>query len=399
MRILMPSVVDPETHRGGAGTVTRGIDALLRMAPLSAEVEYLPLPEYARLHRVRQAASLARSIGSRLPAKALFTRSRAFARLVERRLREQHFDLLLVNGSDLLWLLDELPEQPPAVLIAHNVEHELYRSQIERTPGSDGMLDPLLRHDWLKLREYEDAGLQKVGRAIFLSRDEGAEYGRRFPRLSWIHVPPVFAYSAWQRPANGRAGTGLDIGMLANFDWWPNQSGLGWLLDHVLPHTGPDLRLHLFGNGSKRYARRHHRLVAHGYVARVERVWSTCDFFVCPIFEGAGVNVKMAEAIYNRVPVLARPFAARGLGFDAVDDPAIVLLDTAAEWIDFLASSSAHALASTRSSEDLTDRFRPETYRQVVESLLCGALEQSSAKESSGASATAGRPGRAPVPT
>jgi hypothetical protein len=106
LRILVPSIVDPTTHRGGAGTVTRTLFKLLQYPPLNAQITPVP-PTYApeTLHRLRQFSSLTRSLLSPLPSKAEFTHSGRFLRAVQRLLREHEFDLVLLNGSDLLWLL------------------------------------------------------------------------------------------------------------------------------------------------------------------------------------------------------------------------------------------------------------------------------------------------------
>jgi hypothetical protein len=103
-------------------------------------------------------------------------------------------------------------------------------------------------------------------------------------------------------------------GFLAHFEWWPNRVALEWLLRDVLPRVvRRDLRLDLFGAGSTRFVNADSRIVAQGFVEDVARVFATSDVMLCPTHTGAGVNVKFAEALCNRVPVLGTRVAARGL--------------------------------------------------------------------------------------
>lgn len=62
---------------------------------------------------------------------------------------------------------------------------------------------------------------------------------------------------------------------------------------------------------------------------------------ICPTFSGGGVSIKLAEAIYNGMPVLARPFPVRGVQLPP--DPAIGVLDRACEWVSFLRSPAGRS--------------------------------------------------------
>jgi hypothetical protein len=374
LRILMPSIVDPATHRGGAGATTRALLGLLDRPPLSAQVEPILAPSAGgKFHRLRQAASLAWSPFSPLPAKALFTYARRFRQEFARRLREREHALVLLNGADLLWLLPEIPPGVPCVVFAHNLEHQLYLSQINSVTPPWPALRRLLLRDQARLRDYELRGLSQAGRAVFLSSQDAASALAECRDLRALVLPPLFDYAPCERPEPRDEGGVLQIGFPANFDWWPNREGLRWFLREVFPYAGEGLRLHLFGEGSERVAPRHPRIVAHGFLPSVQDVWLVCDFFVCPIFSGGGVNVKLAEAVYNHAPVVASAFAARGLPLKP--DPGIVLLDRAEDWVGFLRSPAAQAMRSRRVAPDLAGAFAAGTHAQAVQAFFREALQ------------------------
>ena len=376
MRILVPSIIDPAIHRGGAGTVTRAFMQLLQRSPLNADIDYaFPASTRRRFHRARQIASIARTIVSRLPSKALLTHSRRFVNDVRKIIRERTPDLVMINGSDLLWLLPELPEQIPRILIAHNIEHRLFQSQIDSLYPGAGLRRNALMRDCRTLREYETSGIRTVHNVIFLSKYD-ADFGlAESPRINALTVPPIFEGPPARRRPSSKSGC-LQIGFVGNFGWWPNRDGLRWFLEKVFPYTEGDTRLHLFGEETGTFAAGNPRIVDHGFVPTTQDIWPKCDFMICPIHSGGGVNVKFAEAVYSRMPVLATSFAARGLALD--QDAGIVVLDSADEWVSFLRSDAATELGARCVPESIANSFamdpQVERVRTFVEKVILARL-------------------------
>jgi glycosyltransferase involved in cell wall biosynthesis len=374
MRILMPSIVDPWTHAGGAAAATRGLLALLAGPAFTATVDVV-VPGSRLPHSLRQLTALARSVGSRLPSKALFMDTR-MARTRLRALAAAHrYDLVLVNGGDLLGLRPLLPRGVPTVLYAHNLERDLFAAQIERSHVR-GPAARFLARDLAKLAAYEHAGMRAVGGVLCISATDSARLAAQVPGLRTLHLPPLFDYEPQPARARARPTRPLRLGFLANFDWWPNRLGLEWLLADVLPHVPRnDLRLELFGAGSTRYARADRRIVAHGFVADVARVFAACDVMVCPIHTGAGVNVKFAEALYNGVPVLGTRFASRGL--PPTNGRGIRLADEAAEWVAMLSGETITTLAGEPPSLDTARAFAPATHASALRAFVDEVAAQS----------------------
>ncbi len=362
MRILIPSIVDPVTSRSGAGTVTRSLVRVLESPELRAEVECLPIrPPSPRLHRLRQAVAVARALGSSLPAKAAYTYSTGFRDRVLRRLNGGRFDLVILNGSDLLWLEPVLPASIPRLLIAHNIEHLLFEAQAAETERAFRLLGPALRRERRRMERFEASGIRAVGNVLFLSSLDAAHPRAGALATRKLVTPPLFTDPpCTERPR----GTGpLEIGFLGNMAWWPNRRGLTWFLSDVFPHVDRHARLHLFGEGTQRYARGNARVSRHGPVDDLAEVWSRCDLMVCPMLAGGGVSTKLAEAVYHGIPVLATSLATRGLPL--ADDPGLVVSDRAAEWIEHLTATRSHAAG--RISPSLSSRFAADTHRPAVQ--------------------------------
>lgn len=374
MRILVLSIVDPAIQKGGAWTATRELIRLLKEGPLAADVEILACRDYSGFaRRKRQASAVGRSLFSPLPAKIEFTRSTEMLAKLRELLAARTFELIILNGTDVLWMLPHLPEGVPRVLIAHNIENELFASQLTQP----GFLLPLVRtladREWRRLRAFEIDGLRQIGRVVFLSTADEIYARAHCPGVQTMTVPPVFWDPPFRRscpagtPGGPAESTVINIGLLANFDWWPNQRGLAWFLRDVFPNVPSNLKLHLFGYGSDSAAPTHPQIAAHGFVDDLSEVWKACDFMICPIFSGGGICVKAAEALYHGMPLLATTKSVRGLPLET--HPAIALSDTAEGWIEFLRSDAA-AFARQCVPASLSERFSALAYAQALADFL-----------------------------
>lgn len=334
MKVLMPSIVDPVIQRGGAWTVTRALLTVLQDESLRAEVDVVPVPLRTPLrHRARQCLAVGQSLIRGSSSKIEFSRSRRMSARVDA-LRDPDYDLVVVNGTDLSWLLPHLPPTMKRILIAHNIEHKLFASQMQERLGSRGVLGWLVRRDYQHLIRCELDGLRRAGNVIFLSSEDASYAVQQLPDLRTLTVPPLFDGEPGTRPARTEGTDGVHLGMLANFGWWPNRQGLEWFLERVFPHLRPTSHVHLFGHRSREVGPSHTRIHRHGYQEDLDDVWRHCDFIICPETSGGGVSVKAAEALFHGLPLVGSPFSVRGLPLDP--DPSIVLLDGPREWIEFL---------------------------------------------------------------
>ncbi len=371
MRILLPSIVDPRTHRGGAGAATRGLLSLLQRPPLAADVDVVapssPLP-----HVVRQLIAVTRSSLSSWPSKALFLDTLAFRRAIGHMVATRRYDLVLINGGDLLWMLPLLPRGVPRVLYAHNLERDLFAAQLDGLPAPLSWVRSRLGRDLDKLRACELGGMRACERVLFISAADQAQARTEAGSLRTLHLPPLFDYEPPARARRTQLRETPHLGFLANFTWWPNRAAARWLLQEVLPRVTRDLRLHLFGDGSTSIARSDPRVVAHGFVDDVTEVFASCDVMLCPTVSGAGVNVKFAEALYNGVPVLATPLAARGLPLPT--DAGVALADGAEEWARLLGGEGLERLAARQLAPTASRPFAPSTHAAAVHQFLRAAI-------------------------
>jgi glycosyltransferase involved in cell wall biosynthesis len=374
-RILILSIVNPEVERNGAATVTRGFMKALSSPPLEAVLDCIPVrSEPRKWHRLAQARSVLESFVSDLPAKAIFLRSTEFREKVAARLRGQKYDLIVLNGSDLLWISEYLPPSIPRILVAHNLEHILFDCQIQNLGPMYRPLRGVLRQDCKRLEKFEWKGIRQTRNVIFLSTEEADYASGICPDLRYNVMPPLFDYAPCRQPRR-KAGATLEIGFVGNFGWWPNQLGLRWFASEVLPHVKAPIRVNLFGKRSDRGWQGDPRVVEQGIVESIEQILAKCDLLICPSVLSGGVCVKLAEAAYNGMPVLANTHAARGLGLG--EDPALLFLDNPSEWVELLNSPAARDHSMRAVSWEIAKRFAVESHRDSLQKFVADVISDS----------------------
>lgn len=111
--------------------------------------------------------------------------------------------------------------------------------------------------------------------------------------------------------------------LVANWPHPPNQDGLRWFLDEILPiirRDLPDLQLHLVGKGlpDNIIARLDERTTVHGWVPELEPIYNQVRLSIAPLRYGAGMKGKVAEALAHGVPVVTTPVGTEGMAPDVV---------------------------------------------------------------------------------
>ena len=372
MRILCLSTVDLAGQKGGGATYSRGVLHVLRAPPVNARIDYLDCGEApAGLRKLKRLYRLTVGADPTLPALAAYYRSRVLAARIRSDIRRAGVDLLLVNHLPAAWIIDELATDLPVVLISHNIESRLQALTVRNLGLEYKLCRPWYDRDIDRFADFERRVFRRVDGVITISGDDRDHILAQAPDARVLHLPPVFAYRPHVRDVPPASKPALDLGFLSKWSHWPNREGLDWFVDRVLPRLPGDVRLHLFGQGSEAMGFDDDRIVRHGFVPEIRDVWSACDIMICPIFSGAGVNVKFAEMLYNGMPTVATRFAGRGL--DLPDAGGIVWLDAADDWVGFLSSPAAGDLRAASVPPAISARFSPAVHAEPASRFLAAA--------------------------
>ncbi len=372
MRILCLSTVDLAGQKGGGAAYSQGVLDVLRAPPINARIDYLGCGEApAGLRKLKRLYRLTLGADPALPASMAYYRSRSLAERVRADIRGDGIDLVLVNYLPAAWIIDELAAETPVVLISHNIESRLHALSVENLGLEYALYRRWYDRDVGKFAEFEHRVFRRADGIITISSDDRAYILDQAPDARVLHLPPVFAYRPHARRVPPASKLDLDIGFLSKWSHWPNREGLDWFVVRVLPRLPGNVRLHLFGQGSEAMRFDDDRVVRHGFVPEIRDVWAACDIMICPIFSGAGVNVKFAEMLYNGMPTVATRFAGRGLDLPGTEG--VVWLDEADDWVGFLSSPAVRDLRAASVPPAISARFAPDAYAEPASRFLAAA--------------------------
>ncbi|MGP0073622.1 MAG: glycosyltransferase [Bryobacteraceae bacterium] len=263
-------------------------------------------------------------------------------------------------------------------------EHDIYFQSIGRGSANPrGAIETAKAgYEYLRALRYELRILPRFDRVQVCS-PENANYLLSFlPKLRGRidDNRAGIATSRYDFHANGREPETMLF--LGSFRHPPNQEGLNWFAQKVLPavlKAKPRARLVIVGSEPPP----RHSLPAlpdnielRGFVEDVREPLGRYAVFVCPILSGSGMRVKLLEAFAAGIPVVSTPLGAEGLaGKDGeicalAEDPAefaskIVELFDDPEKARKLACRAREQVVATRDMRVLTERLL-ESYREVL---------------------------------
>ncbi len=370
-KFLVIRHVDPGQVVYGGIAYTNSLLAQITNAFPDTRIEQIFV--YGDLNKLKSPArkvlSILRSLFTRFPAKIEHFMSRQFESSLRMRLSSEQYDLVIFNGIDVLGYLTLVTQDQRTLYIAHNWESSLYRQQIKRYQ-SWPLLGYLLKRDLGKLEHIENAGIELIDRIVFISSEDADALGSHsLVRRSTV-IGPTFPYPAYQGGMEGDSHPTekIRLGFLGNLNWWPNREGVDWFLTEVFSRLSQTkFELHIFGPGSEAFGNESN-IYGHGFVDDLEDVWNGIDCMIQPIRSGAGVNIKVAETLYNGIPMIGTHLSARGLSLEK--DEAIVLLDDAVAWAEFIQCDTFPNFLCRRTSAKNQAQFSSKEAVGKLEKLL-----------------------------
>jgi hypothetical protein len=306
------------------------------------------------------------SLISKNSSKAVYFRSLSFIKRLKDILSKNIFDMVFIDHAEMLWSFDCLPADIPVIHLSQNVENILYREYINRY-SSKLIIGSILRNDALKYELFERKYIGLIKNVITVSTDDSCYFSNLNNDMNVSVINPFFSYSGHCRPSVHLRRDKLILGFLANMEWWPNRDAFAWLSGNILPHLSIPYELRIYGNKSENCSNGKN-IVGKGFVKDLAELWDEVDLIVNPIVSGGGVNIKVAEAIYNKMAMICTQKALRGL--DVVPDKSIVIRNTPDEWIEFLNFVYKEPCYFAESTFDNAEMFGIEQRSKILKNFI-----------------------------
>ncbi|MCU1589881.1 MAG: sugar transferase, PEP-CTERM/EpsH1 system associated [Frankiales bacterium] len=272
-------------------------------APLTA-------PPGIRVTRVTRSRSksatvleLMRGVPAGRTITAAFYRRRNARRVIDEMVELHAPDVVFTHGLGGAALCAGLAPVSRTILDADTVDPDTYRRLAADTPGWRSWqwaLDVRLVARWHRRH------LPGYGGVTVVSANDVELYAALSPEANVVLVPNGVRTPSKVRPDPG----GSQLLFLGDLTYAPNNVGVGWFIDQVLPQL-PGCVLRVVGEGAY-FA--HTRVQHAGFVADLADEWATATLMVVPIRAGGGTRLKVLEAFAHGVPVVSTAVGVEGIG-------------------------------------------------------------------------------------
>jgi hypothetical protein len=270
--------------------------------------------------------------------------------------------------------LSILHHQTKCILRAHNLEAQIWHSEVQK---SSGPMKFILAYQLFLMKKFEQSIVAAARTVACVSEQDRIAFKRFYNAKTAITIPIGYDFNLTK---NIRDSVNLKIwGFLGRLDWPPNREGLFWFLKKVWPVVNAskgEAQLIIAGSGQCdtslfNLIKSSPNVLFLGKIEHKDDFYKKVDGVVIPIFYGGGTRVKAIEAVQNRKLILSTRLGVQGLHLKKNVD--YLQAETSEEWFWALTSSDVFV-----QSEMLTDNafcklkniFDPQVFSQRWNDLL-----------------------------
>ena len=195
--------------------------------------------------------------------------------------------------------------------------HDLHFARMRRQ--YDVTAEPALGAEADAMERLERQLWSRCDAVLYPSEEEAAQVHALAPTVN-VAAVPLFCFRDVVEHAGRNLAQRRDVLFVAGFAHPPNVDSAGWLVNEVMPHVWSrfaQARLTLVGSSPtpEVLALAGERVEVTGYVddATLQRFYRDARVVVAPLRFGAGVKLKVLEAMQQGVPLVTTPVGAQGL--------------------------------------------------------------------------------------
>ena len=296
--------------------------------------------------------------------------SNRYIQTVKSLLSKHHYDVVILeHSSQLYWLKSAIADQGKVAVLAHNLEHEIYLERLKDT--SNSLARRVYQREARLVKQIEDE-LAVTSQEIWTLTQHDADYFIKSGKINAVRVFELPASA--KKPIDPAHSKTYDIGMIGSWIWKPNADGLRYFFDQVYPHLPSHLSIRVAGRGAEWLSDKYANVQYLGFVPSAEEFLAEARAVAIPSIRGGGTQLKTLEAIGLGLPVVATPFALRGI---PTPPTTVQLAESPKQFADYLQT----AIAQPVTPNDLElvkiwDQNRHTYFLKSVDTALKSLIDQ-----------------------
>lgn len=255
--------------------------------------------------------------------------------LIKIKMENQKYDCVFFNILSMFGYYDFIKNIDPQikiVLYEQNCESLIYKRYSNQT--NNIFKKVFLKIETEKLVKFEQEAVNKADQLIMLSDEDRKEVGVSVDKCSIIPVGiiPVNYYKTYKTEEKGR----LKMLFIGTLTWMPNNHGIIWFLENVMPLCNDISKYELFIVGKnpsdkiRKLSKNYKNVHLMGYVESLDAIYDECDILVVPLFIGSGQRVKIIEGLSRGYAIISTSIGVEGLKYE--NDKTILIADNACQF-------------------------------------------------------------------
>lgn len=363
-KLLFITTVNNKFNNGGAMYTT----SILNAIPEDFVIKVLVLSEVQKYNNriFRWLLSIIKSLHTFVPPDVLFHSGLLSPKKI----------LSIINGPWDLIVIDRLQSTFSLNYLKHC--NYIYISQNRESQLVKSKLPSLLK--WLSflliswVDKFEISIAKSALGIVSISKIEAKWYRKYCKNVEVIY--PVFDSGSMDLYKKSLIHHNeLRIGFIGSGRFPPNAEAANILIKDILPFVRRDINFFLAGSGWSdqliNFARENFstykniKFTPLGYVSDVNAFWADIDLFLAPIISGAGVNVKVCEALANQIPVIAFGHALRGIPDNITRSDLVYMADNNSDFIEFIDGYN-FSPANSLEFKEFSNEYAKENIRNLI---------------------------------
>lgn len=299
-------------------------------------------------------------------------------------IQEQPFDLVI---CDFLQPSRNVVNSSfhPKIIFQHNVEAVIRERQFRQV--SNPFAKAFLYFDWRRMFAYEKIAINTFDHTIAVSDADAKTFERDYGAKNVSVIPTGVDVDYFESLGSEREG--VNIVFTGSMDWLPNDDGMRWFLEEILPDirkTRPEVNVWVVGRNPLPDMIDLCNSIPNchitGTVDDVRPYIDFADLFIVPLRIGSGTRMKIFEAMAMNKAVVSTTIGAEGLPVS--DGENIVLADSPRDFADrvigLLTDEGARSRIASSGRELVRCNF---TWNRVAEEFatICEQVVASQKKE------------------
>jgi glycosyltransferase involved in cell wall biosynthesis len=257
---------------------------------------------------------------SSLPYNAVRFMDKKFEEELKKLLIDNTFDIIQLEGLYLLPYVDVIRQSSKAKIVyrAHNIEHEIWTRLVTETvnPLKKIYLASLAR----RIKKFETDCLNSYDLLVPITERDHLRLNS-MGNMKPAHVSPT-GISIEKFKKNNNSYIPDSLFYIGALDWFPNQEGLSWFIDHVWPflkEEKPEVSFHVAGRNSPKWLQKkclQNRIEFHGEIENAQAFFDSYQIMVVPLFAGSGMRIKIVEAMARSKVIITTTIGAEGIAIE-----------------------------------------------------------------------------------